>query len=134
MCCNIWLRSDGQMVYSVAGVLLELAIPSKSFSHFRGPGWHLPQSPDTLASFFPLLTLTQSPSGISVAMNNPHFLTIAGSSLNCHHLTGFRRRFSPSPESSSSDSPDTANQFLCLKTQTSSWCSFYFSMLSFSCF
>lgn len=76
VCYYIWLLYEGsEGIPSGSGAS---GIGSSfSFSHFRRWGWCLPQSRGGLAPFFPLLTLTQSPSRTSVAMDNIHSLTIA---------------------------------------------------------
>lgn len=77
-CQHIWLLSILSDDNLVAMVLLDLAF--FSFSHFRGWGWRILQSPDPNAltsPAFPLLTLKQSPCVTSTAEENTHFPTIA---------------------------------------------------------
>lgn len=57
----------GQMVYPVAQVFLELALPSPFLISEGGTGIY-PSHLTPRVFFFPLLTLTQRPTGTSVAM------------------------------------------------------------------
>lgn len=58
----------GQMVYPVAQVFLELALPSPFLISEGGTGIYPSHLTPRVFFFFPLLTLTQRPTGTSVAM------------------------------------------------------------------